>query len=92
MEKLLLSFLLGLGLTFLAGLVILPLLRKLRAGQQILSYVEEHKSKSGTPTMGGVIFLVGLAAACLLTLRGGRVFGVSFARGNGRIRRGRLSG
>lgn len=70
MEKLLLSFLLGLGLTFLAGLVILPLLRKLRAGQQILSYVEEHKSKSGTPTMGGVIFLVGLAAACLLTLRG----------------------
>ena len=70
MEKLLLSFLLGLGLTFLAGLVILPLLRKLRAGQQILSYVQEHKSKSGTPTMGGVIFLVGLAAACLLTLRG----------------------
>ena len=37
MEKLLLSFLLGLGLTFLAGLVILPLLSKLWAGQQILS-------------------------------------------------------
>ena len=32
-------------------------LKKLRAGQPILSYVEEHKSKQGTPTMGGIVFV-----------------------------------
>ncbi len=38
-------------------LFLIPILRKLKAGQNILSYVEEHKKKSGTPTMGGIAFL-----------------------------------
>lgn len=38
-------------------LMLLPLLRKLKAGQYILGYVKEHKSKSGTPTMGGLAFI-----------------------------------
>jgi phospho-N-acetylmuramoyl-pentapeptide-transferase len=36
---------------------LIPALRKWGAGQNILSYVEEHKNKSGTPTMGGVAFV-----------------------------------
>ena len=43
--------------SFLLLLLILPLLRKLKAGQYILGYVKEHKSKSGTPTMGGLAFI-----------------------------------
>lgn len=39
----------------------IPLLKKLNARQYILGYVEEHKAKGGTPTMGGLAFL--LAAA-----------------------------
>ncbi|MEG1963242.1 MAG: phospho-N-acetylmuramoyl-pentapeptide-transferase [Clostridia bacterium] len=36
----------------------LKLLKKLNAKQSILGYVETHKDKEGTPTIGGVIFLV----------------------------------
>lgn len=51
------------GLTALAssvaiGLIAIPLLKKLRLGQNILSYVSEHNHKSGTPTIGGVIFIL----------------------------------
>ncbi len=44
-------------------LVLIPVLRKWKAGQNILSYVKEHKKKGGTPTMGGIAFL----SAALLT-------------------------
>jgi len=36
------------------------ILRRLKAGQEILKYVEWHKSKTGTPTMGGWIFILPL--------------------------------
>jgi phospho-N-acetylmuramoyl-pentapeptide-transferase len=35
-------------------------LRRLKVGQEILKYVDWHKSKGGTPTMGGWIFIVPL--------------------------------
>ena len=37
--------------------LLLPILRKMKAGQNILVYVKEHKNKSGTPTMGGLAFI-----------------------------------
>ena len=60
----------GLILIFAAGAVLsaifcaalIPVLKKLRAGQYILGYVEEHKAKSGTPTMGGIAFVAAAAA------------------------------
>lgn len=48
---------------------LLPLLRRLKAGQQILSYVTEHKGKSGTPTMGGIAFMAAAGICCAFTLR-----------------------
>lgn len=45
----------------IVGYPILLLMRKLKAGQQILSYVDAHKSKAGTPTMGGWIFILAIA-------------------------------
>lgn len=36
---------------------LLPILRRLKAGQYILGYVKEHKDKGGTPTMGGLAFI-----------------------------------
>ncbi len=42
---------------------VLSMTRKLKAGQPILGYVTNHYSKSGTPTMGGVTFLLG---SCLI--------------------------
>ena len=37
---------------------VLLLCRKLKFSQTILKYVESHKGKSGTPTMGGIIFIL----------------------------------
>ena len=57
-------YLLGMLAAFLASLtlmmIILPILRRLKAGQYILGYVKEHKNKSGTPTMGGLAFIVAI--------------------------------
>lgn len=43
--------------SFILIMILLPLLKRLKAGQYILGYVKEHKSKSGTPTMGGLAFI-----------------------------------
>ena len=61
--------------SFVLLLIILPLLRKLKAGQYILGYVKEHKNKGGTPTMGGLAFIAALIAVslCVLGISDGRV-------------------
>ena len=38
--------------------IVIKYLRKLKFGQSILVYVESHQSKSGTPTIGGIIFIL----------------------------------
>ena len=38
--------------------IVIKFLRKLKFGQSILVYVESHQSKSGTPTMGGIVFII----------------------------------
>ncbi len=47
------------------GKYYIPWLRKQKAGQQIKSEVVQHAAKSGTPTMGGVMFIGGTALVCL---------------------------
>ncbi|MDE6442382.1 MAG: phospho-N-acetylmuramoyl-pentapeptide-transferase [Clostridia bacterium] len=56
-------------------LIILPLLKRLKAGQYILGYVKEHKNKSGTPTMGGLAFITAIIAVslCVLGVGDGRI-------------------
>jgi phospho-N-acetylmuramoyl-pentapeptide-transferase len=50
------------GLTVLAGFFGLPLLRRLKVGQTVRDDgPQSHLSKSGTPTFGGLFFLVPLA-------------------------------
>ncbi|MDY6366945.1 MAG: phospho-N-acetylmuramoyl-pentapeptide-transferase [Clostridia bacterium] len=53
-------------LTVLMGVFFIPILKKLKAGQPILKYVEAHKSKSGTPTMGGLLFIIPSVIVCLV--------------------------
>ena len=63
--------LIGILAAFLATIVlllaILPLLRRLKAGQYILGYVKEHKNKGGTPTMGGLAFIAAIIIVSLCT-------------------------
>ena len=42
--------------------------KKHKLGQTVLHYVEKHSSKSGTPTMGGVIFIFSAICASALFL------------------------
>ena len=47
--------------------VVLWFCKKIKASQSILHYVDKHASKEGTPTMGGLIFLLTLVfSSCFL--------------------------
>jgi len=53
--------------TAVFGFVILPLLQKFNVGQHVREDgPESHLKKEGTPSMGGLIFLCGIAFMCLL--------------------------
>ncbi len=54
----------ALMLAVLFGAILLPILRKKKIGQYINDYVADHKSKAGTPTMGGLSFV--LAFLCVI--------------------------
>ena len=66
MKTFVLCWLVSVILTIILGVLVLPLLKKLKVGQPILKYVTEHKSKSGTPTMGGVFFIISACVAFLI--------------------------
>ena len=65
MKQYLLPFLVAFAVCSLLLIVLLPLLRKLKAGQEILQYVTEHTSKQGTPTMGGIAFILSTSIVAL---------------------------
>ncbi len=51
------------------GLFLVPALKKLKVGQRISIFVgENHKKKEGTPTMGGLIFILPTLLATLFLL------------------------
>ena len=52
-------------ITSVIGIWLIPFLHKLRYGQTILDIGPAwHKSKQGTPTMGGLMFIIGIVIAC----------------------------
>lgn len=54
-----LSLMMGFLSSTALGLVLIPWLKKINLGQKISIYVaDRHSSKSGTPTMGGLIFII----------------------------------
>lgn len=56
--KLLLYFAGATAMSLAFAPLAIAVLRKLKAGQTVLGYVTQHEHKSGTPTMGGIIFLL----------------------------------
>ena len=60
------SFLISFAVVAVSGFFVIPLLKKIKAGQPILSYVSEHKGKSGTPTFGGLFFIFPCLAVGLI--------------------------
>ena len=61
-----LSFIVAFGVCVIAGQILIPLLRRWKAGQSIRTDGPTwHMSKQGTPTMGGLMFIVAIGAAIL---------------------------
>ena len=62
-----LSFIVAFGVAAILGQILVPLLRRLKAGQSIREDGPTwHMSKQGTPTMGGVMFIAAMAVALLV--------------------------
>lgn len=65
-----LGFLMSTGL----GLILIPCLKKLRIGQKISIFVgETHRKKEGTPTMGGLIFILPTIIATIALVLMGKI-------------------
>lgn len=59
-----LSFIVAFGVAAIAGQILIPVLRRLKAGQSIREDGPAwHMSKQGTPTMGGLMFILAIAVA-----------------------------
>ncbi len=62
-----------LGATIL-GLVLIPILKDLNAGQRISVFVgDNHKKKEGTPTLGGLIFIIPTVLATIGLIITGKI-------------------
>ena len=61
------AFIAALGI----GLGVIPMLRKLKAGQHVRDDgPKTHLKKEGTPTMGGIIMVIAIIVACVIFMRG----------------------
>ena len=59
LTKAVFAVMVGFLLSACLGLVLIPLLKRLKVGQRISAFVgESHRKKEGTPTMGGLIFII----------------------------------
>ena len=73
LTKSLFALMLGFIGATIFGLIIITFLKKLKAGQNINIYVEAHRNKAGTPTMGGLIFIIPTFAITLFLLLTGKI-------------------
>ena len=66
LTKAVFAIMIGFLSSVILGLFMVPALKKLRVGQKISIFVgEAHRKKEGTPTMGGLIFILPTIAATL---------------------------
>ena len=66
LTKAIFAMMIGFLSSVILGLLLLPVLKKLRLGQKISIFVgEAHRKKEGTPTMGGLIFIIPTVLATL---------------------------
>ena len=62
--------LISFAISVILGPVIIPFLRKLKMGQtERVEGVQSHLKKAGTPTMGGVIFLIAAVVTSLFYVK-----------------------
>lgn len=66
LTKAIFAIMIGFLTSVVLGLLIIPFLKRLHIGQRISIFVgESHRKKEGTPTMGGLIFIIPTILATL---------------------------
>ncbi len=72
LTKVILSIMIGFIISMIFGIILIPVLKRINFGQRISEYVgESHRMKEGTPTMGGLIFIIPtILAIIFLTITG----------------------
>ena len=74
LAKTAMAILLGFILAIITGLILIPILRRFHIGQYVSHYIgERHLKKEGTPTMGGLIFIIPTLVALLLLYINGSI-------------------
>ena len=69
-----LAIMIGFIISIIFGVILVPLLRKIKAGQTLSSYLsKKHKDKEGTPTMGGLIFILPTIFSIIIFLIMGKI-------------------
>lgn len=67
LERIIMAAILALIITLILGPILIPVLRVLKFGQNIREEgPKRHLAKAGTPTMGGIIFLVAIVVSALI--------------------------
>ncbi|MBR4910635.1 MAG: phospho-N-acetylmuramoyl-pentapeptide-transferase [Clostridia bacterium] len=82
MERLsvIISAAIAFGVTSLLGFIVIPFLRKLKFGQTILEIGPKwHESKKGTPTMGGIMIILGVLLGVSAAFTQSAIAGAGFA-------------
>ena len=65
-----LPVLIAFAISVLLGPIVIPYLRKLKMGQtERVEGVQSHLKKAGTPTMGGIIFLLSTVVTSLIYVK-----------------------
>lgn len=72
LAKSVLGLMLGFVLSLIAAVILIPILKKLKVGQSVSKLINErHLKKDGTPTIGGLIFIIPtILIMVILHLRG----------------------
>lgn len=64
-----LALMIGFIISIIVGVVIVPILRKIKVKQTLSTYLfKKHKEKEGTPTMGGLIFIIPTIVSIIILL------------------------
>ncbi|MDD3049322.1 MAG: phospho-N-acetylmuramoyl-pentapeptide-transferase [Bacilli bacterium] len=74
LAKSILALMAGFILAIMCGVVLIPYLKKKKAGQTVSIFLKnKHKEKEGTPTMGGLIFIIPTVIITLTLIFTGKI-------------------
>ena len=74
LTKAVLAMMIGFALSVIFGLIMIPVLKKMKVKQKISIFLSKtHKNKDGVPTMGGIIFIIPTILTVLILLALGKI-------------------